>query len=217
MSLTNIGLVDHVKKALNEKWGYVYGTYGQFLTESLLQAKLKQYPDNVKQYESYIRATFLGGKDGKQPKRVADCVGLIKSFLWWKPDGPVYNSKTDLSANGMFQAAKTKGPIDTMPDMPGLWVRYNGHIGVYIGNGKVIESRGTKYGVVETDLKGRGWTHWLELPGIEYVKPVDELKEALELICKESGIDYTHWYAKAKEVKYLDVAFIKIAKVLRRN
>ena len=27
---------------------------------------------------------------------------------------------------------------------------------------------GTKYGVVKTQLEGRGWTHWLEVQGIEY-------------------------------------------------
>lgn len=45
---------------------------------------------------------------------------------------------------------------------------------------------------------------------------VDELKESLLIICKETGIDYSHWYKKAKEVKFLDVAFIKIASTLRR-
>ena len=55
-----------------------------------------------------------------------------------------------------------------MPDTPGLAVWKSGHIGVYIGNGEVIEAMGTKYGVVKTQLEGRGWTHWLEVPGIEY-------------------------------------------------
>ena len=27
---------------------------------------------------------------------------------------------------------------------------------------------GTKYGVVKTQLEGRGWTHWLEVPYINY-------------------------------------------------
>ena len=57
---------------------------------------------------------------------------------------------------------------DGMPDTPGLAVWKAGHIGVYIGNGEVIEAMGTKYGVVKTQLEGRGWTHWLEVPGIEY-------------------------------------------------
>lgn len=211
MSLTNIGLVDHVKKALTEKWGYVYGTYGQVLTENLLQAKLKQYPNNIKQYESFIRANWLG-------KRATDCVGLIKSYMWWTNNGPAYNPKTDVSANGMYLAAKEKGNIDTMPDIPGLCVHRDGHIGVYIGNGQVIESKGTKYGVVKTPLKGTGsnnWQHWLKCPYIEYVEEKDELKEALDYICNKSGIMPGYWYKKAKEIQYLDTAFIKIAKAWR--
>ena len=27
---------------------------------------------------------------------------------------------------------------------------------------------GTKYGVVKTELAGRGWTHWLKIPYINY-------------------------------------------------
>ena len=57
---------------------------------------------------------------------------------------------------------------DTIPDTPGLAVWKPGHIGVYIGNGEVIEAMGTKYGVVKTQLQGRGWTHWLEIPYIAY-------------------------------------------------
>jgi cell wall-associated NlpC family hydrolase len=39
-----------------------------------------------------------------------------------------------------------------MPDIPGLAVWHDGHIGVYIGGGQVIEAMGTKYGVVKTEL-----------------------------------------------------------------
>ena len=51
---------------------------------------------------------------------------------------------------------------------PGLAVWKSGHIGVYIGSGEVIEAMDTRYGVVKTKLQGRGWTHWLEVPGIKY-------------------------------------------------
>jgi hypothetical protein len=40
---------------------------------------------------------------------------------------------------------------------------------VYIGDGWVIESRGTKYGVVKTRLNERPWTHWLKCPFIQYI------------------------------------------------
>lgn len=213
MAVTNIGLVEHCKKALNEKWGYVYGSWGQILSEALLQSKLNQYPDRVKQYESFIRGNWIS-------KRTVDCVGLIKSYMWWTPAGPVYNSKTDKSANGMFEAAKEKGPLNTIPEIPGICVRKDQHIGVYIGGGQVIESKGTKYGVVQTPLTGAGansWTHWLKCPYVEYAEPADELKEALEFIGKKGCITPDYWYKKAQEISYLDIAFKNIAETWRRE
>ncbi len=210
-NLTNTKLVEHCKKALNEKWGYVYGTYGKFLTEQALINRILQYPSNVKKYELFIRKNWIG-------KRTVDCVGLIKSYLWCNGTEPVYTPKTDVSANEMYEKATVKGDISTIPEIAGLCVHKNGHIGVYIGNGQVIESKGTKYGVVQTPLHGIGansWTHWLKCPFIEYVEPVDELKQALEFICSKSDLDFEHWYKQAKETKYLDVAFKKIAKAWR--
>lgn len=69
---------------------------------------------------------------------------------------------------GALNNAGRKGSIEAMPDTPGLAVWKSGHIGVYIGNGEVIEAMDTRYGVVKTKLQGRGWTHWLEVPGIKY-------------------------------------------------
>ena len=63
-----------------------------------------------------------------------------------------------------------------------------GHVGVYIGNGKVIEARGHKYGVVETNLVGRGWKQWGKIDWIEYVeeKVINLFREGDEL----KAIDY---------------------------
>lgn len=72
------------------------------------------------------------------------------------------------NAAHMYYNATRKGTIDTIPEVPGLAVWKSGHIGVYIGGGQVIEAMGTKYGVVKTQLQGRGWTHWLEIPYINY-------------------------------------------------
>lgn len=161
--LTNRGLVEHCKKALSEGWGYVYGTFGQVLTQSIFVQKLKQYPSEISKYADFIRIHWMG-------KRTADCVGLIKSYLWWNGNDVVYDARTDVSANGMYEKAKEKGKIDTLPEISGLCLWFDGHIGVYIGQGWVIESRGTKYGVVKTKLEERPWTHWLKCPYIEYVK-----------------------------------------------
>lgn len=44
------------------------------------------------------------------------------------------------------------------------------HIGIYIGNGEVIEAMNTLRGVTRTKLVGREWTHWLQIPYISYVE-----------------------------------------------
>lgn len=158
-------LVAYVTNAWQSGWGYVWGTYGQVLTPELFQYKLTQYPEGVGQYADFIRNNWLG-------KHTADCVGLIKGYGWLNADTMEIDYGThgmpDIGANQMYYNATRKGTIDTIPEVPGLAVWKSGHIGVYIGGGQVIEAMGTKYGVVMTQLQGRGWTHWLEIPYINY-------------------------------------------------
>lgn len=159
MSKTAIGLVEYAKAQLGRP--YWYGTFGQKASKELYEQKKDQYP---KQYEW----NYAPGAAGK---KVHDCVGLIKGYLWC--DGPedttpTYNKAQDKSANAMFTACKTKGEISTMPEVPGLLVFYNGHVGVYIGGGEVIECRSRKYGVVKTKLAVRPWTSWGYCPYINY-------------------------------------------------
>jgi hypothetical protein len=158
-------LVTYAIHAWESGWGYVWGTYGCVLTDSLFAYKLEQYPDGVGNYEDFIRENWLGG-------RTTDCVGLIKGYGWLNPDTMTIdygtNGMPDFGANQMYYSASVSGTIDTMPDIPGLAVWHDGHIGVYIGNGEVIEAMGTKYGVVKTELAGRGWTHWLQIEYINY-------------------------------------------------
>lgn len=157
--MDNLGLVEFVKTALNEKCQYLWGCFGQKYSLTLLNSKLKQYPKQIGQFENFIKSNHLVGV------RVFDCVGLIKGYYW----NGQYQAKTDVSADKMFNVAEVKGDIDTMSEIPGLLVRYSGHIGAYIGEGYVIEARGTKYGVVKTKLDERPWTHWLKCPFIDYV------------------------------------------------
>ena len=158
-------LVAYAIHAWESGWGYVWGTFGEVLTESLFQAKLIQYPDGVGNYADFIRANWLG-------QRTTDCVGLIKGYGWLDSgDMSIHygtNGMPDIGANQMYYNATESGTIDTIPEIPGIAVWHDGHIGVYIGNGYVIEAMGTKYGVVKTKLDGRGWTHWLKIPYINY-------------------------------------------------
>ena len=158
-------LVTYAVHAWESGWGYVWGTYGNVLTESLLAYKVSQYPDGVGNHENFIRAHWLGG-------RTTDCVGLIKGYSWLSPETMTIDYGThgmpDSGANQMYYTARESGPISTMPDIPGLAVWHEGHIGVYIGGGQVIEAMGTKNGVVKTELAKRNWTHWLKIPYINY-------------------------------------------------
>lgn len=178
INLTNIKLVEHCKMALQQKWGYVYGTFGTILNEDTLKHKMKQYPQNVSQFETFIRQNWMD-------RRVTDCIGLIKSYLWWDNGKVRYNSTQDKSANGMYQVAKEKGAINTIPEVPGILVWKSGHIGVYIGNGQVIESRGTKQGVIQSPLKGSGsagWTNWCKCVYIGYTDAKEEIVNDLTTI-----------------------------------
>ena len=158
-------LVTYAVHAWESGWGYVWGTCGNVLTESLLAYKVSQYPDGVGNHENFIRAHWLGG-------RTTDCVGLIKGYSWLSPETMTIDYGThgmpDIGANQMYYTARESGPISTMPDIPGLAVWHEGHIGVYIGGGQVIEAMGTKNGVVKTELTKRNWTHWLKIPYINY-------------------------------------------------
>jgi len=161
----NLDLVTYAEQAFEAGWGYVWGTYGDVLTESLFTSKLEQYPDGVGGYEEFIRSNWLDG-------RTTDCVGLIKGYGWLNPDTLKIeygtNGMPDLGADGMYNSATVSGSMDTMPDVPGIAVWKSGHIGIYVGGGKVIEAMGTKYGVVKTNLADRSWSAWLEIPYIKY-------------------------------------------------
>lgn len=161
MSKTAQGLVKYAKAQIGRP--YWYGTFGQKATKSLYEAKKKQYP---KYYTSSDFSKQYGNK-------VHDCIGLIKGYIWCDDENdfsPKYQSNgcPDINEQMMYENAKVKGNIDTMPDEEGLLVFKNNHVGVYIGGGFVVQAKGHNYGVVKTKLDSDGWTKWCECPYIAY-------------------------------------------------
>ena len=166
-SKTADDLVRYALNAYESGWGYVWGTFGTVLTNEAFVSKLAQYPEGVGNYEGFIREHWLG-------RRTVDCAGLIKSYCWYDGETQTItyaaNGMPDLSANQFYYTAAESGPISTIPEIPGLAVWHDGHIGVYIGNGEVIEAMGTKYGVVKTELAKRSWSGWCKIPYIDYLE-----------------------------------------------
>lgn len=161
----NLDLVKWAKHAQENGWGYVWGSHGNLLDKTELERLESVFGTHVTDYDDFIRHNWLG-------KRTADCVGLIKGYGWYDTESEKItigsNGMQDVTADGMFSAATEKDTIDTIPEIPGLAVWNEGHIGIYIGNGEVIEAMGTQYGVVKTQLKNGRWTHWLKVPYIQY-------------------------------------------------
>lgn len=167
----NLDLVKWAQMAYDNKWGYVWGSHGDVLTSSELKRLKKVFGANVTDKEDYIKSHWLG-------RRTSDCVGLIKGYGWYdETSGTIKygtNGMKDVTADGMFNAAVEKGPISTMPDIPGIAVWHQGHIGVYIGNGYVIHAANTYDGVIKTPITSSGWTHWLKVPYINYIEETED-------------------------------------------
>lgn len=167
----NLDLVKWAQMAYDNKWGYVWGSHGDVLTSSELKRLKKVFGANVTDKEDYIKSHWLG-------RRTSDCVGLIKGYGWYDETSGIIkygtNEMKDVTADGMFNAAVEKGPISTMPDIPGIAVWHQGHIGVYIGNGYVIHAANTYDGVIKTPITSSGWTHWLKVPYINYIEETED-------------------------------------------
>lgn len=166
----NLDLVKWAQMAYDNKWGYVWGSHGNVLTANELKRLEKTFGSHVTDKEEYIKSHWLG-------RRTSDCVGLIKGYGWYdETSGTIKygtNGMKDVTADGMFNAAVEKGPISTMPDVPGIAVWHQGHIGVYIGNGYVIHAANTYDGVIKTPITSSGWTHWLKVPYINYIEETE--------------------------------------------
>lgn len=159
----NAGLVLYAKAQVGLP--YWYGTFGQTASPTLLNSKRKQYP-------SYYKSTDF---NTQYNKRVHDCVGLIKGYLWsdTTTSKPKYNASQDVSAAGMYKNSTTKGDMSTFPAINGTLVyKKSGnrisHVGIYCVDGYVYEAKGHKYGVVKTPYKQTDWVLWSLCPYIEY-------------------------------------------------
>lgn len=155
-------LIEKFRQALCDGWGYIYGAAGEVWT----QAKQDKTTDDMaKQYGQ----KWVG-------RHVADCSGL---FCWAfkQLGGEMFHG-----SNTMWRQWTTETHDSISDDIvPGAAVfkLKNGddyhHVGLYVGDGMVIEAKGTAYGVVTSKVKE--WDCWALLKGVEYKE--QEKKEVI--------------------------------------
>lgn len=193
MEYTNTGLVAHCKKALQQGWFYLWGSFAQIATQAVIDNNIKQYPSN-----SVWRA-YASKAIGKT--RVCDCYGLVKSYLWWVNDNsnPKYNAIHDVNTLGAYNRAQERGPLITLPEIPGVILYMTGHVGVYIGNGEFIECAGGGVGMRKGTIKngvitsGSKFTHWFKDVNITYSEPVPTTEDIIYRMEKAVSFDKQHW------------------------
>lgn len=167
----------------NYKTLYVMGCFGAPLTGG----NVIRYCTNHTLNKQTARTSMIKAAANKTPPIFGfDCVCLIKGILWgWSGDasktyggaGYAVNGVPDVSADGMIEKC-TGVSADFKNIVPGEAVWLPGHIGVYIGNGKVIECTPAFENCVQVTaclnigdiagLNGRKWVKHGKLPYISY-------------------------------------------------
>ena len=172
--------IKKIKEIQQHDTVYMLGTFGQPVTESLIQSKKNQLPSwyttsRVNLFRSYIGKRFA-----------FDCVGMIKAVLWgWDANmndsrgGAEYASNGVADMNETTMINKCSGVSTNFANIkPGEVVWLPGHIGVYVGNNLVIEctpkwKNNVQYSGLgnlggRSGYNTRSWTKHGKLPWIDY-------------------------------------------------
>ena len=139
--MTNNQFIDKAKEIYNLNTAYASGTFGQKYTEAFIKQKKAQYP----KWYTDKRVADLKARAAKA-LYLFDCVGLIKGIIWGFPKMTYEsNGLKDVSDQGLWDKYCINKSKDFNMIKSGAIVHIKGHVGIYIGDGKVIECT-TKWG-----------------------------------------------------------------------
>lgn len=159
-------LIDKFQYALKQRWGYIWGTAGETWTAAKQEALEKTTDADRAQGRKY-GSKWIGHV-------VADCSGMFH-WAFKKLGGEMYHGSNTMYLKWCINKGELKSGrrTDGKELKPGTAVFvWNGttysHVGLYIGDGKVIEAANTQKGVIENKASASKWTHWGELKGVDY-------------------------------------------------
>ena len=164
MMINPSDLISKFQYALEDHWGYIWGQWGGTWTQAKQNAASREM--TVKYGSKWIG------------HRVADCSGLFRWAYSELGEAIAHGSNSIFdrycSAKGTLKNGKRTDGADLLPGTAVFTgdAKEHGHIGLYIGNGKVIEAAGTRQGVIKSDVTDSKWTYWGELKAVDYGYPL---------------------------------------------
>ena len=164
--ITATALIEKFKYALDNKWGYIWGTRGIEWTKARQEA-LEKTTDADRANGRKYGAKWIG-------HMVADCSGLF-TWAFAKLGGEMYHGSNTMYLRWCVEHGELKKGVrsDGKTLKPGTAVFvWNGstysHVGLFIGDGTVIEAANTQKGVIASSVKDSKWSHWGELKGVSF-------------------------------------------------
>ena len=174
---------------------YMMGGHGHSLTwNDTFNELIRDYSYNQK-HEKELREQFDTLK--KDHPFAFDCCGLIKGIIWGFDaeyneygGGTVYQSNglLDNNAEGLLEHYGYDVSDDFTYVTPGEMLYMKGHCGIYMGDGKVIESTPKWQSKVQwTKITDRKWLKHCKLSVIDYTKEEKKSDVAIAFKCPHCG------------------------------
>ena len=161
-------LIAKFRYALENLWGYIWGTAGEMWTAAK-QQKLEKTTDEDRRSGREHGSKWIG-------RMVTDCSGLF-AWAFYVLGGYMYHGSDTMynkycAARGTLSKGKRTDGQDLKPGTAVFCYnkakKRRSHVGLYVGSSHVIEASGTINGVIMTKITNSKWTEWGELKGVVF-------------------------------------------------
>ena len=162
-------LIDKFQYAIEHEFGYIYGETHEMWSAEKQAAYVSRYRGDPDRQNS---CEYGGQWAGHW---VTDCSGLFK-WAFSQLGGTMYHGSNTMyrewcTSKGTLRGGKRSDGKALKPGtavFTGASDTQHGHVGLYIGGGKVIEAQGAQAGVTTSKVTSTKWTYWGELKGVAY-------------------------------------------------